>query len=421
MQFLVVSFTHKNTTLAIREQLAFSNDVEKEKCLAKICADESINEAMVTSTCNRIEVFCSCRNIEAATMTILLYLHKRSGIQADELEARADIHEGRSAVHHILSVVSSLDSMVVGETQIAGQVRDAFNFARSHNFCGPQISGVIQHAFRCAAEVRNVTNISSKPVSIASVAMQQLKRDAGDLSGKRALIIGAGEMSVLTARYLSKENVSISLMNRTREKVEEIAEELDAQVIDFEDLGAVIDEFDLLVTATGAKEPIIRKSDVNFSIRDRYWIDMAVPRDIEAFESDSIILYTVDDLKSIVDENLVLREDEAKASFGIIKAYTKSYYEWQQRQNIEPMIKEVYLRAMDAAKVESERAVRNGYLPRECAEQAQKMAEQALKRFLHDKMQRLRGVTEEAQSESLMSALSHILGLNEPDKNNHIL
>lgn len=416
MHFLVVSFTHKNTTLAIREKLAFSNDEQKDAYLASICADENISEAMVTSTCNRIEIFCSCRDTDAATMTVLLHLYKRSGVQADELEVRADLYEDRSAIHHILSVVSSLDSMVVGETQIAGQIRDAFNFARSHNYCGAQISGVIQHAFKCAAEVRNVTNISSKPVSIASVAMQQLKRDAGDLSGRRALIIGAGEMSVLTARYLSKENVSLTMMNRTRSKAEEIAAEFDAQVIDFEELGAVIDEFDLLVTATGATEPIIRKSDVNFSIRDRYWIDMAVPRDIEVFESDSITLYAVDDLKSIVDENLVLREDEAKASFSIIRTFTNSYYEWQQRQSIEPMIKEVYLRAMDAAKIESERAVNCGYLPKEYAAQARKMAEQALKRFLHEKMQRLREVTEEAQSESLMNALSHILGLDTPDK-----
>jgi glutamyl-tRNA reductase len=345
-------------------------------------------------------------------MTILLYLHKRSGIPADELEARADIHEDRSAIHHMLSVVSSLDSMVVGETQISGQIKDAFSFAKKHGFCGTHLAAVIHHAFRCAAEVRNVTNISSKPVSIASVAIQQLKRDAGDLSGKRALLIGAGEMTVLTARYLMREGASITIMNRTRSKAEEIAKEFDAQVIDFGELSAVIDEFDLLVSATGATEAIIKIEDINFSIRERFWIDMAVPRDIEEFESDSITLYTVDDLKSIVDENLVMREDEAKASFGVIRKFTKSYYEMQQQQRIEPMIKEVYLRAMKAAKVESERAIRNGYLPKEYAAEAEKMAEQVLKRFLHDKMKRLRDVTEEEESESLMSALSRILGLN---------
>ncbi len=415
MHFLVVSFTHKNTTLAIREQLAFSNDEQKESCLARICADPCIDEAMVTSTCNRIEVFCSCSDIDDATMTILLYLHKRSGIPADELEARADIHEDRSAIHHMLSVVSSLDSMVVGETQISGQIKDAFSFAKKFGFCGARLASVIHHAFRCAAEVRNVTDISSKPVSIASVAMQQLKRDAGDIGGKRALLIGAGEMTVLTARYLTREGASITIMNRTRSKAEEIASEFDAQVIDFDELGTVMDEFDILVSATGATQPIIKKEQINFSIRDRYWIDMAVPRDIEAFESDSITLYSVDDLKSIVDENLVMREDEAKASFTIIRKFTKSYYELQQQQRIEPMIKEVYIRAMQAAKDESERAVASGYLPKEYAEQAQKMAEQALKRFLHGKMKRLRDVTEEAESESLMNALSRILGLSELD------
>ena len=127
-------------------------------------------------------------------------------------------------------------------------------------------------------------------------------------------------------------------------------------------------------------------------------------------------MYAVDDLKSIVDENLVLREDEAKASFGVIRKFTKSYYDLQQRQRIEPMIKEVYIRAMKAAKIESARAVENGYLPKEYADQAQKMAEQTLKRFLHKKMNRLRDVTEESHSESLMTALTHILGLDHQAK-----
>ncbi len=416
MHFLVVSFTHKNTTLAIRELIAFSNDEEKGSCLAKIYKDPSIDEVMVTSTCNRIEVFCSCEDVDAATMTILLHLHKRSGIPADELEVRADIYEDRSAIHHMLSVVSSLDSMVVGETQISGQIKDAYAFAKSKGYCGAQLATVIHHAFRCAAEIRNVTDISSKPVSIASVAMKQLKRDAGELSDKRALLIGAGEMTVLTARYLKREGVSITIMNRTRSKAEAVAEEFDAQVIDFEELPKVLNEFELLITATGATTPIIRREDVNFDLGQRYWIDMAVPRDIEAFESDHIKLYAVDDLKSIVDENLVLREDEAKASFSVIRKFTKSFYDIQQQRQIEPMIKEVYLRAMKAAKIESERAIANSYLPEEYAVQAQKMAEQTLKRFLHGKMKRLRDVTEEAHSESLMQALSHILGLNHPPK-----
>ena len=416
MHYLVVSFTHKNTTLAIREKLAFSNDEQKEKCLAKVVKDPNIDEVMVTSTCNRIEVFCSCSDVDAATMMILVHFFNRSGIPADELEARADIYEDRTAIHHMLSVVSSLDSMVVGETQISGQIKDAFSFAKKYGFCGATLATVIHHAFRCAAEVRNVTDISSKPVSIASVAMKKLKQDAGDLSGKRALLIGAGEMTVLTARYLMRENVSITIMNRTRSKAEEVAKEFNAQVIDFEALGDVLNEFELLITATGATTPIIKKEDINFDLGERYWVDMAVPRDIEEFHSEHIKLYAVDDLKSIVDENLILREDEAKASFSVIRKFTNSFYDLQQQQRIEPMIKEVYVRAMKAAKVESERAIKSGYIPKQYEAEVQKLAEQTLKRFLHGKMNRLRDVTEEAHSESLMQALSHILGLKKIDK-----
>ncbi len=223
-------------------------------------------------------------------------------------------------------------------------------------------------------------------------------------------------MTVLTARYLMRENVSITIMNRTRSKAEDVAKEFNAQVIDFEALGDVLNEFELLITATGATTPIIKKEDINFDLGERYWVDMAVPRDIEEFHSEHIKLYAVDDLKSIVDENLILREDEAKASFSVIRKFTNSFYDLQQQQRIEPMIKEVYVRAMKAAKVESERAIKSGYIPKQYEAEVQKLAEQTLKRFLHGKMNRLRDVTEEAHSESLMQALSHILGLKKIDK-----
>jgi len=417
MHFVIVSFTHKNTTLDIREKLAFSNDDQKLEFLKKASQDSNITEVMLTSTCNRIEIFASCTEIEDAVMTLLLHLHTHSLIPADELEVRAEVYEDRSAIHHFFSVVSSLDSMVVGETQIAGQTKDAYNLSLINGLCGDEITGAIRHAFSCAAEVRHVSDISSKPVSIASVAMKQLKKDAGDLDEMRALIIGAGEMSVHTARYLIKEGVSITIMNRTRAKAEDIAQEFDAQVIDFEELSAVLNEFDILVSATSATTPIISKRDINFNIKDRYWIDMAVPRDIEAFNSNAIKLYAVDDLKTIVDENLSIREDQAKASFSVIRKFTKEYYIWKQRQNIEPMIKELYVRAHQAAAVETARAVKSKYIPKEYEAQAQKLAEQALKRFMHAKMQRLREVSEAKESENLIASLKHILGLEKDETN----
>jgi len=254
MHYFTISFTHKNSTLAIREKLAYSEDKQKYACIEQLQSHDAINETILISTCNRMEIICICTNIQDASDHIFKHLGKRSSISIAELRSRADIFEDYSAIHHLFTVVSSLDSMVVGETQIAGQMKDACRFSYENDFCGKDLSQAMKHAFKCAAEIRNVTDISSKPVSIASVAVAKAKHEAGDLEGKKALIIGSGEMSVIAAKNLQNHHgVEVTMMNRTRSKAEAIAEEVGTQVLDFEQLHEVLDDFDLLFTATGSQ------------------------------------------------------------------------------------------------------------------------------------------------------------------------
>ncbi|MDP2893676.1 MAG: glutamyl-tRNA reductase [Sulfurimonas sp.] len=414
MHYLNISFSHKNSTLEIREKLTYKDDSALKACLAKLNSGESINESVLISTCNRMEVLCSCSDIALATQHIFEMLATRSGISIEELEGRADIYDDSSAIHHLFSVASSLDSMVVGETQIAGQLKDAFRFSYDNGFCGQKLARAMHNAFKCAAKVRNATDISSKPVSIASVAVAKLKSVLESVDGKKALVIGVGEMSEITAKHLSSNGADVYIMNRTKYKAQKLADECGVKVLDYSELPNAVNEFEILFSATSASEPIITDEIIKQCDFDRYWFDMAVPRDINYHKGERINLYVIDDLKNIVDENMSLREDGARKAHGIIGRSTVEFFEWLDTLNIEPMIKEIYEKAFEAAKAESDRVIKKGYIPKEYEAQIRKMSEQVMKRFLHQMSSKMRSVSEESKSDMVTSALQFLI---KKDKN----
>ncbi|WP_345990093.1 glutamyl-tRNA reductase [Sulfurimonas sp. HSL1-2] len=413
MHYLILSFTHKNTTLPIRDKLAFNDDKTKETFLARTLEAPYLNEAFVLSTCNRIELISSCNNPGEAAKHLFMLLHQHSGISLNELEGRAELFEDQGAIHHLFSVASSLDSLIVGETQISGQLKDAYRFALERGYCGDKLTRAVNYAFKCAAEVRNRTDISSKPVSVASVAVAAARRAFGTLAGKRALVIGSGEMSVIAARTLKNHGAEVSLMNRTMAKVEALAEEVNGTLVPFTRLKDVLAEYDMIFTATSAEEPIIDGKLGLKKERECHWFDMAVPRDIGDIDHAMVTVHRVDDLKNTVDENIMLREEEAKASFAIVGRYTAEFYAWLKSLNIEPLIKELYRRADTAAATEAARVVGKGYLPETYEAQAQKMALQAIKRFLHPQVQQLRKAADEGDIDAMIDSMAFILDMSE--------
>ncbi len=409
MHYLTISFTHKNSTIEIREKLSFSDEEQLKDCLAQLNSSEAIHESILISTCNRMEVFVSCSSVMSATQHIFKLLNERSGISEEELEGRADIFDDQGAVHHLFSVASSLDSLVVGETQIAGQLKDAFRFSYDNCFCGQKLSRAMHYAFRCAAEIRNITNISSKPVSIASVAVNKLRDILKDIEGKKALVIGVGEMSEITVKHLISNGVEVHIVNRTRENAEELAVSCGAKVKDFQDLPKLVNEYEILFTATASKEPIITDEIIKNCDFERYWFDMALPRDISFSHGENINLFVIDDLKSIVHENMTIREDEAKRSYEIIGRQTMQFYEWLRSLSVEPIIKEIYTHAHQAAADETERVISKGYLPKEYEQEILKMNEQVLKRFLHDITHKIRQVSGEANADTMIESIRFLL------------
>lgn len=414
MHYLIVSFSHKNSTLAIREKLAFVDEAAQLRAMEALNSNPCISESMVLSTCNRVEVVCSCSDTQAASTALFALLSRHSGLTAQELHERADIFDDEGGIHHLFSVASSLDSMVVGETQIAGQLKDAYKLSVDNGFSAQKISRAMSYAFKCAAEVRNATNISSKPVSVASVAVAKVKESVGEISGKKALVIGSGEMSVITCKHLSAQGADVTVMNRTFEKAEAIAQECNARVRSFEELAYAVNENELLFTATGSLTPIITDEMVKPTPFERHWFDMAVPRDIECDAALwSIRLFYVDDLKEIVSENIALREDEAKLSYVIVRRHVIGFFEWLKTLSIEPLIKNMYLKASDAAFQESTRVIENGYIPKEYEHALHKATLQALKRFLHPFAERMRDGSDPMRVDTLIESMSFLMNQEE--------
>jgi glutamyl-tRNA reductase len=414
MHYLVISFSHKNSTLSQREKLAFVNDAAKIEMMGKINNHPQISESMILSTCNRIEIFCSCSHVEEASEYLLALLAAHSHFALDELKMRGDILDDYGAIHHLFSVTSSLDSMVVGETQIVGQIKDAFKLSLEHEFCGVKVSRAMQFAQKCAAEIRNATEISSKPVSVASVAVSKARECCGTLSGLKALVIGSGEMSVITCKHLNAQGVEVTVMNRTLSKAEDIARECNAKVRPFSEISSAINEYPLLFTATGSLSPIIDEEMLQVCSYDRFWFDMAVPRDIEVGTgSFGIHVYRIDDLKEIVSANIGLREDEARTSFVVIGRQTTAFFEWLKGLTIEPLIKTMYQSAHACAQEETDRVIDKGFIPKEYEAALQKATQQALKRFLHPFSDRMRDASDPLRADALITAMSFLMNQND--------
>ncbi len=411
MQYLVVSYSHKNTDIVVREKLAFSDEISKEKALQEILDLQSVGEAILLSTCNRVEFIVSTSNPSEALDLIFMILHHHSGLSVEELEGRADVYEDEGAVHHIFAVASSLDSLVVGETQIAGQLKDAFRFSYEKGYCGQKLARVIHFAFKCAAEVRNATDISKSPVSVAGAAVNQAKEVmGGNLGGFTGLVVGAGEMSRIVAQHLVASGCNVIIFNRSMERAKEIADEIGERVDvePFHALPEFINRYRLLFTATGAPHAIISDEMVQKASFDRHWFDLAVPRDIEVVSDERVHVYAVDDLQSIVDTNMKMRQEQARKAYEIVGRYTKEFFKWLQSMMIDPLIKEIRLKAKDAALAEVERAVKKGFIDEQAKENVERLVHNAFKKFLHAPTIRLRAVADQPRADTIIEAIKYI-------------
>ncbi len=415
MHYLTVSFTHKNTDIEIREKLSLADEEKRSLFQERISELEHTNESIVLSTCNRVEIILSVSNCENTIDHIFLELSKISGVPKSDLESRGDIYEDNSAIHHLFSVISSLDSLVIGETQIVGQLKDAYKFSYEKGFCDQKLSRAMHHAFKCAASVRSNTDISKNSISISSVAVSKAKEICGNLGGYTALVIGVGEMGRLAAKHLIANGVNVIILNRNADKAQKLADELGemASVASFSKLSEYINRYKLLFSATGAPHTIIDRDMVEEKEFDRHWFDIAIPRDIEAIEMKNLYIYAVDDLKEVVSQNIAQRERQAKIAYSIISKSTMEFFKWLQTLCIDPIIKEMRMKAQSCSLHEINRAVKKGYIDESQKKEIMKIVHHAFNGFLHTPTIKLKEVAEKPEADVIVQAVQYIFDINE--------
>ena len=445
MAYMSVSFTHKNTDITVREKLSFSNDVRKKEILRLLASNSAIEECLVLSTCNRVEIFTAVSDFEAASKFVLLALSRVSGVSYDELAERADIYEDYGAIHHLFAVAASLDSLVVGETQIVGQLKDAFKFAKQNAYANTAIAAAIDEALKCAARIRNQTEISKNPISVSSVAVAMAKEKLGSLQGADAVVLGAGEMSELACKHLLANGANVTILNRNLTNAQRLAASLvgtaDGAILGgrasrddagganlrgganicaariktdaLDNLKKYLNSASLFFSATGSQEPVITDTLLQPQGFKRYFFDIAVPRDVELTQSEDVEVYSVDDLEEIVKKNLILREEQAQIAYSIVAKCTNEFFKWLKAAASTPIIKALRQSAKQVAELELAKALKKGYLKHSDAEEARKLIHQVFKAFLHVPTVNLKNLGDADDEGGTVNALVEIFELQE--------
>lgn len=333
MTLLALGLNHNTAPLEIREKVTFSSEVLPQ-ALTEFTQEKMVKEAAILSTCNRTEIYC---DLDAANSDWPLdWFSDFHGYQAKELAQFIYRHPEDNAVKHMLRVASGLDSLVVGEPQVLGQLKQAYDVAVRTGSIGKLLGRLFQYSFKVAKQVRSNTSIGENPVSVAYAAVRLAQQIFGNLSDSRALLIGAGEMIELTVKHLHNNGLEkMIIANRTLERSQELASEYSAFAITLNDIPKYLDEADIIISCTASSLPILGKGAIETALKKRkhrpmFIVDIAVPRDIEpeVDELEDVYLYTVDDLKDVVDENLHLRKKAALEAEQIIDTQVSEFMDW---------------------------------------------------------------------------------------------
>ena len=415
MSYLIISFSHKNIDIKMREKLAFGSDEDKDRFLKQILENQHTKEAVLLSTCNRVEIITRSSNIKISAKDIIEKLAFYSKVDFDMLYDRADIYDNDGAVHHLFSVASALDSLVIGETQIVGQLKDAFRFSQAKEHCSTNIARVMNYAFKCAANVRNATSLGTGSVSVASTAVAKAKEIIGNTKGVKALVIGAGEMSELTIKHLLSSGFDVVLTSRDIKKAQNLASTFESNVAvePYSELSSLLSQIPVMITATSAPYPIITKDNAPSSSINRYWFDIAVPRDIdENISLHGLEIFSVDDLQDIVNENMSLRAEQAKTAYGIVSRMSMEFFEWLKSLEIEPVVKNLYVKGETIIDKKVKNAIKKGFINAQDEENIRKLCQTVITEYLHSPSKRLKDISKNMECDVVVSTVQNMFGLS---------
>ncbi len=395
MTLAVIGINHKTAPIELRERIAISREDLPETTRA-LAAEPGITECMIVSTCNRVEIVAA---VESPDADLASFLHRHFDLDPGLLAPHIYRHQDQDAVRHLFRVASSLDSMVVGEPQILGQVKEAFAVARASGTVGGQLEHLLQSAFSAAKKVRSETEIGSNSVSIASVAVELARKIFGSLQGRTVFLVGAGKMSELAARHLVQQGAgAILVTNRTIERARLLAEPFKGRVIPFEELHDAATQADIVISSTGAPHPIFRREHGHIFMQRRrnrpmFFIDIAVPRDVDPAVNkiDGIFVYDIDDLQQVAAAHMQERSRQAVDAETLIAGEVERFHQRQRTVNVAPAIVALQRRAEQIRLAEIHRMhARLGTLTPEQLAAIEALTRGLVNKFLHPPMQALK-------------------------------
>ena len=402
---LLLGVNHKNTPLEVREKLALSSGYEEPlQALGKI---NGLREYYLLSTCNRVEILVSASDGKDVEKDLAGFLFG-DALTPDQYEKHLYCYQNEEAIHHLFMVAASLDSMIVGESQILGQLKEAYRWSAEKNCTGPILNKLLHKAFSVAKRVRSETRIGSSAVSISYAAIELAKKIFGSIENKRVLLIGAGEMAELAAEHLVGNGAKdVVVANRTLERGLNLAKRFNGRAVGLDELFEQLEQVDIIVSSTGAPGVILHKEDVKPLMRNRrnkplFFIDIAVPRDLDPAlnDLDNVYLYDIDDLNNVVELNKAERDKEAVKASRIVDEEALKFGDWLGGLAITPTIAALRAKGNKISQMELERTLPRlkNLTPKE-QKSIEKMASAIVSKLLHDPVIYLKSESCKDQSE----------------------
>ncbi len=419
---ILVGCNHRSAPLAFREQLAFGPE-EIARAIGRLRAKDGVDEALILSTCNRVEVLARGDGTPAqGVREIKGFLCEERGLSAEELERHSYHFTDLDAVRHLFRVAAGLDSMILGEPQILGQIKQAYLAAKDCDSTGTVLERLMQQCLRAAKRIRTETGISRHAVSVAYTAVDLARQIFGDLRGRRVLLMGAGKMSQLVVRYFSKNGVrDVAVTSRTFNHAEVLAERCAGQAVHWQEGLARLSEVDIVVSCTTSPQTILSREQVAQARRRRrgaplFIIDIAVPRDVdpEVNQLDGVYLYDIDGLQSVVDSNLKARERAAERATHMIEREIETFDRWRQSLEITPTIVALRERLLHMARSEVDRFTsRLGPLSSDQRKAVEELTRGLVQKILHRPVRHLRASAARGDVDASTSLYKQIFGLEE--------
>jgi glutamyl-tRNA reductase len=421
---VVVGLSHREAPLEVRERLAIDKEAVSD-LLRALLDGPAVSEALCVSTCNRMEIYAVSKTADATAATkevakVLDDLARRNGVPGIASHLRT--HVAGDAVRHLFRVASSLDSMVVGEPQILGQVKDAFDLAKEAGGIGKFLERAMSRALHVAKRVRTETAIGEGQVSVSSAAVDLAKQIFGDLSGCSALLLGAGEMAEAAAKLLVKTGAKLLVVNRSPERASELAAEFGGSAMAWAELPGALVKADVVVTSTSAQGFVVTRAMTAQVMKARkgrslFFIDIAVPRDVEPSvnDLDNVYVYDIDNLSNVVAETMRDRQSEAGRAESLVDHEASNFESWAEARNMTGTIVALRakVRASLTAELEKSLSGRLKHLGDADRKALETMLEAATNKLLHAPTSRIKALAGDPQGDELVKALHHLFDLEE--------